>query len=465
MDRDNNKYLFESMPVPKAIASLAIPTIISQLITLIYNTVDAFFIGRTGNSYMVAGLSLAYTIFMMTIAFSNLFGIGGGSLMARLSGISEYDDARKVSSFSFYGSITAALIYSLLIGLFMEPILVLFGASSATMVFAKQYTFIVVVLGNVPVILSATIAHLLRNAGYSKKASFGLSLGGILNMILDPIFMFVILPEGMEVIGASVATLIANIISCIYLIIIMQRSSHSTTLSLDPKEISGIRKKDVKEIFSVGIPAAILTTLFDAANIVLNALTSAYGDLMLAALGIAMKAERVAYSFNMGICQGMIPLLAYNYSAGNIQRTTDTIKYSRLYGIIASTCSIILLELFASPISKLFMSASAGNAEEALVTIGFAVIIIRIRAIGLPSMFLNYHTSSCLQAMGNGRGTLIHAMVRELVFYIPSMFILNYFFGAYGLPASLFAGETCGAIYAILLLRHFLKKKGLLHVK
>lgn len=461
----SNKNLFENMPVPKAIAALAVPTVISQLIALVYNTVDAFFIGRTGNSYMIAGSALAYTIFMMTIAFSNMFGLGGGSLIARLSGIYEYDEARRVSSFSFYGSIISAILYSVLIGLFMEPILILFGASPMTLGFAKEYTFFVVVLGNVPVILSTTIAHLLRNVGYSKESSIGLSLGGILNIIFDPIFMFMLLPDGMEVVGASVATLLANIISCIYLIFVMKRASHTSPLSMKPKDMLEIRKQDMKELFYVGIPAAILTTLFDAANIVLNALMSAYGDFMVAALGIAMRAERVAYSFNLGICQGMMPLLAYNYSSGNLKRMNDTLRIGRLIGLTACTVSAIFLLVCASPIAKFFISTSAGNTEEALMTIGAAIIILRIRTVGLPSMFLNYHTSVCLQAMGNGRDTLIHAFVRELIFYIPFMFLLDHFWGSNGLAASLFAGETCGAIYALVILRHFLKKNNLLLYK
>ena len=461
MSQVANKDLFENMPIPKAIAALAVPTVISQLIALVYNMVDAFFIGRTGNSYMIAGSALAYTIFLMTIAFSNMFGLGGGSLVARLSGIHEYDEARKVSSFSFFGAIVSALLYSLLIGLFMEPILILFGASPMTLGFAKEYTFIVVVLGNVPVILSTTIAHLLRNVGFSKQSSIGLSMGGILNIILDPIFMFVILPDGMEVVGASVATLLANIIACIYLMHIYRKASSSSPLSMNLSDAKTIRKRDVKELFAVGIPAAILTTLFDAANIVLNAITATYGDFMVAALGIAMKAERVAYSFNLGICQGMMPLLAYNYGSGNLKRMSDTIRIGRLIGLSACVASSLIILACASPIARFFMSTSAGNAEEAMITIGAAIIITRIRTAGLPSMFLNYHTSVCLQAMGNGRGTLIHAFVRELVFYIPFMFILNSLMGSTGLALSLFAGETCGAIYGLLALRNFLRKNKL----
>ena len=193
--------LFEKVPVPKALMTLAVPTIISQLIHLVYNMVDAFFIGRTGNSYMMAAASLSLTLMLMMISFSNLFGVGGGSLVARLIGAKKEEEARRVSAFSFYGAILAAVSYSLLIGLFMDPIMRMLGASDATIGFARQYALYVVVLGALPSILMNTIAHLLRNVGYAKQASFGLSGGGILNIILDPLFMFVILPDGMEVAG------------------------------------------------------------------------------------------------------------------------------------------------------------------------------------------------------------------------------------------------------------------------
>ena len=191
---DKNE-LFRSAPVPRAVISLSIPTIISQLINLVYNVVDTFFIGRTGNSYMVASVTVAFTVFMMTVAMGNLFGIGGGSLLARLMRQGRAADARRVSAFSFYGAIGISLLYSLLVGLFLRPLLDLLGASDATARYAAQYLWLTVIVGTLPVVLSAVCGHLLRNAGYSRQASIGLSGGGLLNIALDPLFMFVLLPK------------------------------------------------------------------------------------------------------------------------------------------------------------------------------------------------------------------------------------------------------------------------------
>lgn len=448
----DKKQIFEKMPVPKAIAAMAVPTIISQLINLIYNMADTIYIGQTGDSIKIASLTVVFTIFMMTISFSNLFGVGGGSLIARLMGVGRDKDAKSVCAFSVYGAVAIALLYSLLIGIFLDPILRLFGASNQSIGYAREYTILVVIIGDVPVILSQTLAHLLRNAGYSKQASIGLSGGGILNIILDPLFMFVLLPEGREVFGAALATLLSNVASCIYLLIILQRVSSDAPLSLRFSDMRKIKKPEIKALFSVGIPSAILTALFDIANIFLNAIMSAsHGDLALAATGIVMKAERLPNAMNIGLCQGMLPIVAYNYSSGNRERMYQVIKTVRIYGLIIASVSLVLFELFAKPVSSIFLNTKLANAADAEATLAFAAVFLQIRCVASIPQFLNYHTSFCMQAVGDGRDTLLHAVTRELVFYVPFMFLLNYLFGKYGLISALVAGEACGAVFALIL--------------
>ena len=240
--------------------------------------------------------------------------------------------------------------------------------------------------GSLPTILSMMGAHLLRNVGYSRQASIGLSGGGILNMVLDPLFMFVLLPDGWEVLGAALATLISNIASCIYMLYMLNKVSKTSALSIRLADVRGVKQADMKGVFTVGVPSAILTGLFDVANIFLNALMAVHGDLALAAVGISLL-------------------------------------------------SLALFQAFAAPLVRIFLSTSAGDVEAALVTIGFAVIFIRIRCVASPFQFLNYHTSYCMQAMGDGFGTLLHAVVRELVFYIPFMFLLDRIAGEMVWPA------------------------------
>ena len=455
---NDKRHLFETMPVPRALATMAIPTIISQVINLVYNMVDAFFIGRTGNAYMMAATTVTLTLTMMMVAFANLFGIGGGSLIARLMGEKKPEVARSASAYSFYGAVALSLGFSLFIGLFMTPVLDFLGASEATLDYARQYAALVIVLGALPSILSQTLAHMVRNAGYSAQASIGLSAGGILNMLLDPLFMFVLLPRGQEVTGAAAATLISNVIACGYLLLTYRRASARAPLSLrwrDARRLEGVYRR---KLYNVGVPSAILTGLFDVANIFVNIFASAHSDLVLAGMGIVMKVERIPNAVNVGICQGMMPIVAYNYSSGNHPRMKATMHTARLCGLTVSAVSILLLELFAHPVTHVFLSTAKDNADTALLTVGYATLFLRIRCLASPMQFLNYHSSFCMQAMGEGRATLLHAFVRELVFYIPLMFLLDRLFGECGLAAALPIGETCGAVFALLLLRHIIRR-------
>ena len=459
MNRYSKTQLFERVSVPRALAAMGIPTIISQLINLIYNMVDAFFIGRTGNSYMMAATTVTLTLTMLNVAFANLFGVGGGSLIARLMGQKREEEGRQVSAYAVRGALCLGLGYSLTTGLLMDPILRFLGASQATVGFARQYTLYVIVFGSMPTILSLSLAHLLRNTGYSSQASLGLSMGGVLNMVLDPIFMFVILPKGQEVMGAALATLISNVIACGYLLLAYRGAGSTAPLTLDLRLARGLAKEHRKAVFSVGIPSAVLTGLFDLASICVNKLAAGHDDLVLAAFGIVMKVERIPNAVNIGLCQGMMPIVAYNYAAGNRPRMQETVRKARLYGLLVSALSILLLELFARPVTNLFLSTSAEDPEGALRTVGLAAAFLRVRCLASPVQLINYHSSFSLQAIGNGKYTMLHACVRELVFYIPLMLLLDKLFGQMGLAAALPAGEALGAAFALWLLHRALRQK------
>ena len=454
------KDLFENMPESKAIITMTIPTFISQIITLIYNMADTFFIGRTGDAMMVAGVSACYTVAVLITTFTNLFGIGGGNLVSRLNGRGEFDKARKFCSMAFYGAIIVSIIYSLVVLIFMEPILYALGASEATISYARQYAMIVVVIGTLPSILSVVLAHLLRNVGYSKQASWGLSGGGIINIILDPLFMFVIFPEGNEVIGAAIATLVSNTLACLFLLWQLIRVSKTATLSANPKHLKGMTGKDAGLLLKTGLPSAFLFCLYDISNMFLFNIMSQHGDLSIAAIGIVIKIERIPNSLGIGLSQSLSPLVAYNLGSKNYTRMKKFINLGRIYGIIMTLASIALYQLLARPLCSLFMSTTAGDAATATATIALAVVFLRFRCLGSTCMFLNYHASYCLQAMGDILGAIIHTIVRIIVFSIPIMYLLNYLFGSSGLCAALVTAEACSCIFATILLQRRMKKIG-----
>lgn len=421
---ENNKKLFEETPVPKALASLAIPTIVSQLIVMIYNLADTFFIGQTNDPYKVAATSMAYVLFFMLNALENLFGIGGGTLISQLLGQNRSDEAKSVSSFSFYGTVLVTVLYCLVCFLLMTPILNLMGASENTLGFARDYTLWVVVIGGLPAMLSMAMSHLLRSEGHGSKASFGLSMGGILNILLDPIFMFVLLPEGQEVAGAAIATMISNVIALLYYCVVYARIRSGSVLSVSLKRISaGIRY--IGQILMVGFPSALSTILACVSIMVTNNLTAGHGDIPVAAIGIVKKIEMLPHNVGTGLCQGMIPLISYNYSSGNHKRMKETIHTARISGLVFTGLCIVVFELFAGTIARMFIK----DTDTVLLTTDF----LRIMCLATPLTILNFHMCYTLQAMGKGTQSLVLSACRQGIFNIRLLLLMNHFFGMYGI--------------------------------
>jgi len=448
MTKNTKKEIFESRPIPSALAVMAVPTIMSQLIALIYNVADTWFIGQTSNPYMVAASSLVATVFLMTVAVSNLFGVGGGSLVVRLLGSGDEEEARKVASLSLVMSAGCALLFSACCLIFMNPLLKTLGASENTIDYARQYLFFVVIIGCLPTVLSSTMSAMLRNIGYSKEAAFGLSLGGILNVVLDPIFMFVLMPDGYEVMGAAIATMLSNMIAFLYFVLIYRRVKQETILVI-PKKIERIQRKSMQSIFNVGLPAAFSILLYDLTNIVINKLSSSHGDLELAAMGIVLKVERLPLNIGVGICLGMVPLLAYNYAAKNYDRMHGVFKMARLAGLTVSVVCVVLYRVFAPYIMGAFIS----DAD----TVRLGTAFLQARCFATPMMFLSFHMIHLMNALGKGKISLSLAVIRQICLNIPMLFVLNALFGMNGVIWTQAIADTCNVIASYVIYRHVMK--------
>ncbi|MDO4386787.1 MAG: MATE family efflux transporter, partial [Clostridia bacterium] len=213
--REKSK-LFSEMPVRKAVLTLAIPTVISQLITVVYNMADTFFIGQLGDPRQVAAATIAMPCFMFLTAFANLFGLGGSSLISRCLGSGDREKAKRCASFCIWTGAAAALIYGLLVVLAEPALLPILGASEETWTYCGQYMLWTIGIGAVPTVMNAELAHLIRAEGYSKPAGFGVAFGGILNILLDPLFIFVF---RLEIAGAAIATMLSNLIAMGYFLL------------------------------------------------------------------------------------------------------------------------------------------------------------------------------------------------------------------------------------------------------
>ncbi|MBE6634745.1 MAG: MATE family efflux transporter [Ruminococcaceae bacterium] len=443
-DKHNKTELFENTPVGKALLTMAIPTIVSQLITMIYNLADTFFIGMSNDPYKVAAASVVGVLFFMLNSLANLFGVGGGSLLSRLLGEKREDEARRVGAFSIYGSLLVAAVYSLVCLAFTEPLARLLGASDNTVGYASSYLFWVVIIGGIPSTLALTMSHLLRSAGYSREAGIGLAIGGVSNIILDPLFMFVILAPGNEVTGAAIATLVSNVITLLFYIAVYLTIGKKTVLTFSPRK-AHISRELILSIFSIGLPSAITALLANLTSIIKNNLTADYGDIELAAYGIVMKADMLPLNIGMGLCQGMMPLVAYNYAAKNYKRMKSFIRTAQLAGMLSAAFFILVYQFSAPAIIRLFIKDE--------LTVEYGKSFLRIACLATPFMISNFQKIYCLQAMGKGKESLLLGLFRQGVFAIPILIIMNRFVGLYGVVAAQLISDFLTFIIATVIYR------------
>ncbi len=446
---EKNRIVFEEMPVPRALATLALPVMVSQLIILIYNMADTFFIGRTNNPMMVAGASLILPVYNITIAMANISGTGGGSLISRLLGQGRTVDAKKVAAFSLWFSMGLAVFFSLSVFIFMKPLLSLLGASAETALYARQYATCVIVAGGIPTIMSMTMSNLLRSVGFSKQAGLGVSAGGVLNIILDPIFMFVIMPRGMEPLAAGIATMISNVIICIYFLILLFRMKDGVVTYSTKHGMPG--REELRSFFSVGIPASMNVLMFDLDYMILNRLMSTYSDIAVAAMGICLKVERLPQNMGIGLCLGMVPLTAYNFASGDLERMRKSVKTARLAGLTIGIVSVILYEIFTRQIISIFISEP--------MTVEVGAQILTARCIGAAIMFLCFQPVHYFQAIGKGLTAFSLSAIRWLGLNIPLMLLFDRLFGFDGLIWASITADAITAIGSAIFMKAYNKKR------
>ena len=419
MEEQSEKYLFEEMPVPRAVATLAIPTVISQVVTMIYNLADTFFIGQIGDPLMVAAVSLVSPWFNLLTALGNLFGLGGSSLISRLLGAQNQKDVKYVAAFSVWGGAAATVIFSLATYLFRGPLLAFLGASPDTYSYAENYLVWVVVLGGVPTMVSLTLGHLLRSEGHARQASAGMMFGGILNVVLDPVLIFGL---HMEVAGAAIATAFSNAVSVVFFVACYLRLGEKTAVSLNPVYFTF---RFIRQIFSVGLASALATALGNASNMVMVRLASGYGDIPVAAYGIVKRIDQFPLNVSMGLCQGFMPLVGYNFASQNYQRMRKVSTFSWKVALILSACFIACFAIFAPQLLHLFIP------EEETSTLGAA--FLRIACLAVPLTSVNFLISYTLQAMGKGAQSAALTFSRQGLLNIPLLMVMNLVFGLYGM--------------------------------
>lgn len=444
---DNSKTeLFESMPIPKAVVTLSVPSVISSLVMVIYSLADTFFVGMMNDPVQNAAVTLAAPLLLAFNAVNNLFGIGSSSMMSRALGRKDYDTVYRSSAFGFYASLICSLLFSLLYGVLQSPILVMLGANAETMQATADYLFWTVLLGSAPSILNVVLAYLVRAEGSSLHASIGTMCGCLLNIVLDPIF---ILPWGLNLgaAGAGCATCLSNTVACLYFFVLLFVKRGKTYVCIKPSMFRP-SKQIVKGVCGVGIPASIQNLLNVTGMTILNNFTSAYGSDPVAAMGIAQRVNIVPFQIAMGFSQGIMPLISYNYTSGNIKRMKKTFMFTAKISLGFILAVMLTFVLAAEPIISMFMK------NESIVAYGAA--FQRGFCFALPFLCIDFLALGVFQSCGMGMKSFIFAVVRKIVLEIPALFVLNWLFPLYGLAYAQFVAELIlGTIAVVVLVRMF----------
>jgi len=447
MENQKKTQLFESMPIHKAVAALCIPTVLSSLVMVFYNLADTFFVGTLGDAVQNAGVTLAAPVLLAFNAINNLFGVGTSSKMSRALGLRDYETVYRSSAFGFYCSLFCSILFSIGCTIFKKPLLNLLGADNSTWAATEAYLFWTVTCGAVPAIINVTFAYFVRAEGSSLHASIGTMSGCVLNIILDPIF---ILPKGlgMGAAGAGLATFISNCIACVYFFVLLYVKRKDTYVCINPKKIK-VNKYIVRDILCVGIPASIQNLLNVTGMTILNNFTASYNITeATAAMGISYKISMIPMQVSMGISQGIMPLISYNYAGKNIKRMKDVLTFVVKISMSLITILTLSLIIFSAATVRAFLD----NDE----VVAYGTYFLRGMAAALPFLCFDFIGVGVFQACGMGGKALSFAIFRKIVLEIPALILLNKLFPIYGLAWAQFTAEFILALAAaVVLIRMF----------
>ncbi len=428
--------LMQDMPVPKAILKLAIPTVLSTIVSLLYNLTDTYFIGLLDDPIQLGAISLAFPVFLVIQAIGNIFGNGAPSYISRCLGAKNYEEVRKTSSVSFYISILTTLLMTVVCFLFMTPILNALGTSSVTIEPTRKYLN-VIVGSSVILTMQVILPALLRSEGKIKEAVIGMIIGTALNIILDPIF---ILGFHLGVAGAAWASVIGNFFAVIYYIIIYTKGH--TTLSIKTKYFKP-SKQILREVLKIGFPASVAQILMSFSNILLNNLAAAYGDHVISAYGVAGKLISMVYMITIGYVSGYMPFAGYNFGAKNRTRVISAWKFT----LLTSTGICIVLLIPFLWLARPFIQAFSSNPE--IIDVG--IRFLHAQAWALPFMGVQLTMMSTFQAAGQAVKAMIVNLGRQCLFYIPMLYIFNHFWQLTGLMHAQMATDLIITLIAVLL--------------
>lgn len=451
--KEKEKELFEERPVLGSVLTLAIPSVIGQLILVIYNMADTFFVGLAKQDPLLAAVTVCMPAFMFLSAISNLFGVGGSSVMGRAMGKGDWKRAKSAFSFAIWGCLLVSILYCLFAFFASDFFIDLLGGGDvAVHESAKIYLLIAVVACGVPTSINTLFSHLIRAEGYSLHASLGIVIGGLLNMALDPLFMFVIMKDNV-IAGAALATGLSNVIALAYYIVIflVLRKKLFFSMKIGKRLFENRLALDVLKI---GMPACLMTLCENISYAILDNLMQGVSLSAQAGVGVAKKVNMFAHSFVRGMAQGVLPLIAYNKASGNRKRMKSVVYTSGAISLGIATIAMVISLVFAKPLIQIFISSETSE------SLGYGIAFLRIFCIGAPFSAIAYSIISFFQAVGCAYRSLLLALLRKGIVDIPLMFILQGVIPTYGIVAATPIADAICCVVALVLFGVYLKKHG-----
>ena len=454
--------VFDTNHLSRTYLKLALPVALGMIITLLYNLADTFFIAQTGDTDLVAGVSLCAPIFTALMAFGNIYGQGGSSLISRLLGSENREETRKVSSFCFYIAIVTGFILGVLMLLFRNPLLILLGANKETLPYAESY-FIVMAAGSPFVVLSFIHMNFVRCEGMAVQSMVGGMLGSIVNIILDPI-MISLLKMGAA--GAAVATVLGYVCTVVFFLILLSRRNRRSglTSSGTPSDrvpssmgpVLSVRMSDchvdkgkLGQILGVGVTAALANLMQSLSVIVLNHYLLPYGNTQIAAMGIAMKVNLIAQLIITGLAFGGVPLFGYLYGASLENEMKRLIRFCIFFLGSLALLLTVLLYVFASPLIHGFMD------HPSIIKDG--TLMLRWLSAGTVFSSLVLLFTVLFQATGQVLSAFLMSVSRQGIIFLAAIAVGEALFGYIGILAAQAAADVFSAILAVFLYQRFIR--------
>lgn len=424
--------LFENTSIKSAYFILALPVVMSMAVTIIYNMVDTFFIAKTGNPNLVAGVSQGAPIFTLMIAIGDIFGLGGSSVISRLFGKRRDKTARYVSGYCFYASITCGLVVTALMFIFQTPVLRMLGASPATWKYAREY-YLVIAGGATFIIFGLSPNNILRTEGLATQAMIASITGTGINVVLNPIFIFTC---GLGAAGSALATVVSNVIADVLMVYYLRTKSKKLTTSIHETKISG---KLQREIYAIGVPASVTNIMVTFATVLTNRYLIAYGANSVAAMGIAMKVNTVIVMVMVGFAFGAQPLIGYTYGARDERRFRETLRFD--LSVVAGLALVltVLMMVFAPQIIRLFMR------DPEIVREGTGMLRWLASSTTIAGIIMVLTTT--FQSMGKATPAFWLSFSRQGLSFLIAIVVLSHFFGYTGVLAA----QTCADVLTLVL--------------